>query len=324
MIIFLYGQDTFRSREHLKKMIAKFRADRDPQGYNVTRLDALAESEPSRIMNELLASPFLAERRLVVIESLLASKHKALQIEILERLESKKLPESTVAVFWERTDAWKAKEAAALFDRLIKEKYSQQFAELKGAKFTSWIAAEAKERGGDIAAEAIQFIAAHAGGDTWQASSLLDQLLAYKNLQPVTLADVQLFLEEKADSNIFALVDAIVSRQSKKVYAMIQAQYRVGEDVQFIFAMLLRQWRILLQLRDLFERGESLSSDAMAKKLSLHPFVVKKTLPLIKRYGLPELSRSYHDLLELDVQIKTGQGTPELLLDIFVGKLGVG
>ncbi len=81
MVIFLYGKDIFRSREHLKKMTAKFRADRDPQGYNVVRLDASAESESSRIMNEMLASPFLAERRLAVIESLLSSKHKSLQTE---------------------------------------------------------------------------------------------------------------------------------------------------------------------------------------------------------------------------------------------------
>ena len=101
---------------------------------------------------------------------------------------------------------------------------------------------------------------------------------------------------------------------------MIEEQYRQGQDVQYIFAMILRQCRILLELRDLHDR-EQLSSDQLAKKLSLHPFVVKKSLPMVKQYSFASLQKLYKSLLEFDIQAKTGFADSETMLDVWVGRL---
>ncbi len=66
MLIFLSGPDTFRSRKQLKKMIEKFKTDRDPQGFNVVVLDCRV-SEPSYILEQILTPPFLAEKKLVIL-----------------------------------------------------------------------------------------------------------------------------------------------------------------------------------------------------------------------------------------------------------------
>lgn len=320
MLLFLYGKDTFRSRHQLKKMIEKFRVDRDPAGYNVVKIDATIEKEPNRIKSEILASPFLAEKRLIVVESLLMSKHKELQTDLLKRIEDNKLPETNIVIFWEGVDSFKTKEAKALFERLQTEKFCQNFEELAGVKLNEWIEAEVKARQGKIARAAIFLIAENCKGDTWQASAIIDQVTSYKAGAEIVVADVKLFLEEKFDDNIFNLVDAIIAGQQKKARGMIEEQYRKGEDVQFIFAMLLRQYRILLEIRDLLDRedGEDgMVSDVMAKKLELHPFVVKKSMPLVKRQSMEKLRTTYRGLLDLDKKIKTGQSSPETLLDIF-------
>jgi DNA polymerase III delta subunit len=219
MVIFLYGKDTFRSRTQLKKMIEKFRADRDPAGYNVVQIDASLEKDAGKIMSQILASPFLAERRFVAIESLLSSKHTELQKTLLERIQAKNLPESNVIVFWEGTDAFKTKDSKALFDCLEKEKYVQVFDELAGAKAVSYISTEIQEGGGKATPQAVQYIAAHAGSDSWYLHSLIDQLIAYKLDQgEIEVSDVQIFLDEKVDDNIFNLVDGILSGQSKKSF----------------------------------------------------------------------------------------------------------
>lgn len=322
MLLFLHGPDTFRSRLHLKKMIKKFKIDRDPEGLNVCRLDCEKQT-PDTILGEMLASPFLAERRMVILENFLSSKQKELQKKVLVRIEEHRLPSSNVYVFFEDKDEWKTKEAKALAERLSREKFAQQFSLLTGAKLQKWIATEVKERGGTMEHDAILFLAEHTAGDMWRVSTTMDQLIAYVSLpssRSITRADVTLFLEETFSDNIFTLVEAIVGKQPKQAFGMIGEQYRKGEDARYIFAMLMRQCRILLQLRDLFEREDTASNDLLAKKLHLHPFVVRKSLPFVKRYTHMEIQFMYDALLTFDIQTKTGQGDQSVLFDVFVAK----
>ena len=200
MIIFFHGPDTFRSRKQLKQMIEKFKRDRDPQGLNVVRLDAERE-QPGRILTEMLSSPFLAERRMIVIENLLTAKHEDLMQDILRRIEEKSLPESNVIVFWDAVSApsekkkkegrpstgsgqAKTKAAKELFARLQKEKYAQAFDALRGVKLSAWIASEVKERGGVIEKAAIQYLVQNVGGDMWRFNSLIDQVVSYSFFPP--------------------------------------------------------------------------------------------------------------------------------------------
>lgn len=320
MVLFLYGKDTFRSRDQMHRMIEKFKADRDPGGYNVTRIDAADERQPERIMERMFAAPFLAERRMVVIESLLSSKHTVLHTSIIRRIEEKTLPDANALLFWEGVESVKGKEASALFDRLAQEKYAQKFDLLSGAKLSGWIGAEASNRAARISSEAVQYIATHTQGDSWQASTLLDALAAYRNGDEIRVEDAQLFLDERADDTIFSLVDAIVAGRLREAYAMVEAQHRLGKDASYIFAMLIRQYRIFLELRDMSDRSDAPSSDQMARALSLHPFVVKKSLPFVRQYPMNELRHLYRELLEVDVKIKTGQEKPGMLLDAFIAR----
>src|SRR3989338_712432 len=271
-------------------------------------------------MGQILTAPFLAERRLAILENLLVSKHHDLMVEIGKKIKDNDLPDSTVLVFWEGVGTFKTKAANDLFAILNKQKYSQKFDELKGIRLVAWIGEELKARGASMTAEAARYLAQNVGGDMWRLSALLDQLVAYSRGE-IDVADVQLFLDEKADDNIFNLVDAIVGRQEKEVFPMIQEQYRRGEDVQYIFAMIVRQFRILLTMRDLFDREDSPQSNILAARLGLHPFVVKKSLPLVRRYPLGELKQIYRQLLDLDLALKTSRAAPETLLDVFVGRV---
>jgi len=346
MLIFLYGADTFRSRAQMKKMLEKFKKDRDPSGYNSVRLDV--KKDANRIMGELLSAPFLAERRMIVVENLLARKEKELLQALLKRIEEQNLPESNIILLWEEGEEFKDKDAKKLFERLVKEKYTQKFDKLIGVRLTAWIDEEFKARGGKIDQAAVRYLAENINGDTWRLNSLIDQLISYSykwgntnteaekrdssasptvmsgSVGMTVLGDVQLFLDKKVDDNIFNLVDAIAAKQPKNVFAMIAEQYRKGEDAGYIFAMILRQYRILLEMRDLFDREDNLPSDLMAKKLGIHPFVVKKSLPIMKQYSWTRLQEIYQKLLEIDIKTKTGRGDQSVLLDIFVGQVSSG
>lgn len=323
MLIFIYGKDTFRSRERLHKMIAKFKADRDPSGYNVIRLDALTE-KPGIILTELYNSPFLAEKRMVIIERALESKYPELHEKIDEIVgDETKFPNTTVCVLYETTDTYKTKAGKDLLKKLSKTKFAQHFEVLEGAELRRWIAEYAKEVGLTLERDALEYIAIHSKGDTWFMHSLIEQLAGYSKDTPCTINTVRLFLSETADDSIFNLIDAIVARKPEKVYAMIREQYEKGEDAGFIFAMLVRQFRIMLEMKDVLVSQPSTPPDFLAKMLNIHPFVVKKTIPLLRQYSLPELKVVYENLLAIDIKTKTGKGALPVMIDMLVGKICV-
>ncbi len=319
MIFFLYGEDTFRSRAKKRELVEGFKQKRDATGMNVVVLDC-AKIKEELLFEELQASPFLAEKRLVVLENLLNMKKNTLQSRFLDFLEQNKLPETTVLVIWDEGKAFKS-DAGKLFEVLKKEKYAQEFATLVGVELKNWILEETKSRGAIIDPPAVQYILSNVPKNTWAVHSLLDQLIAFAQGRTIVQADVALFLHEASDDNIFNLVDAIIAKNSQKVFQMIEAQYAKGEDAQFIFAMLLRQFRILIELADIDARALRIPSDVLAKQLSLHPFVVKKSIPLAKKYSFTELKKVYAELRDIDIKTKTGQGNQSMMIDFFVGKL---
>ncbi|MBU0661311.1 DNA polymerase III subunit delta [Patescibacteria group bacterium] len=327
MIIFLYGKDTFRSRRQLKKIIEKFKEDRDPQGYNVHVCHA--HTTPSAdVWEQLFASPFLSEKRLVILEGFLAKG----DVDMLERLsvyiEKKELPPSTIVVFWEDGSVYKKKVVKALYVRLQQEPYAQEFALMGPVEVEGWLAAEITSGGAHIDRDALHFLSKNAGDDLWYLQGVIEQCIAHAcdrvgERRPISLADVRLFVDQRIDDNIFNLVDAIVAQNVKHAFFMIEEQYRIGKDSLYIFAMLLRQFRILLQMRDLYEREDVSSSKEMAGLLGIHPFVAKKSLSAMRGYTMKRLQEVYTALLQLDIAIKRGGGKPKALLDVFVSQISV-
>ncbi len=320
MIIYIHGEDTFRSRQFLKKSIEEFKTKRDPQGYNTLIFNAIA-GEPTRIIGELLTLPFLAEKRMVVIENLLSSKDQDFLEKILELIVEKKIPEVNVCVIWQAESVGKSKTAKELQKILEKEKYAYKFSQITEHELPPWITKEVRERGGKIDRLAAVNLARAVGDDMWLLNSLIDQLIAYRNGEEISSADLDLFHDEKIDDNIFAMVDAITAGNKKIAFKLLNDQRKLGQENSYLFTMILRQFKILLQMRDLWEREDNLKSDEIARRLGLHPFVAKKSLPLVRQFNMNDLKRIYDQLLEIDHRVKTGFASQDILIDFFVGKI---
>ena len=320
MVIYIYGEDTFRSRQYLDEQVVRFKQARDPQGYNVTFLDA-QKAEPGKIVSEILAMPFLAEKRLIVVENILSISDKEFLQAIIERIKDNKIPETNIVIFWQGEKLGKVKEIKDFHAILAKEKYAHEFSALDISALSAWINTEVKKRDGKISSVAVNYLAQNSAGDMWFLNSLIDQLVAYTAGKEITVYDVNLFLDEKVDDNVFNMVEAIVSGNKKQAYKLLEEQRRLGEDDFKLFGLIVWQFRILLAARSLFETSENMGADVMAKELGIHPFVLKKNLTLIKRYTLKKLQQIYNELLQMDVKAKTGQADLGLALDLLIQKI---
>lgn len=318
MIIFLYGEDAYRSREHLKKMMARFKTERDPQGLNVDVIDC-AKLSGEEILARACAVPFLAERRMSVLEGAVSRTSKEAQQYLAQRLQQE-LPASNVLVFYESQGEFKKN---PLFEALKKEKYAQEFAPLNGVKREQWVGELGKAQGIVFAPGAAARIARETD-DGWQTAHVVHQaasLARGRASAEVGMGDVDPFLERRLDDDIFALVDAMGNRNKKKALELLQAQWASGANDHYLFSMLARQFRLVGSVMAAKESMPSASSGELAQQLKLHPFVVKKTLGLLPRYTQAGVAQLYEKLVGMDEAAKTGKADMATLLTTFVSAL---
>lgn len=311
MILFLYGKDTFRSKTQLRKMSEKFKVDRDPQGLNFVHVDCVA-SGVKDLLTQMLAAPFLADKRMVVIERLMQNGDDDLCKELLKRIEEETVPQDLIWIFYEEGKP-KKKQAKALYNRLQKEKYAEQFEVLEGGAFQGWVASIADEYGATVSREAAQRIAQDAGGDSWKAATLVQTVASYNSGGQVEVDDVALFVEPIIDDNIFGLVDAVLAGKSRKALDLFSSQLRVGKDAHFVFSMILRQARMLLDVKDAQDRGIDMAE--VQKEMGIHPFAFKKTTQAAQQFDFSALVALHERLLDIDVKSKTGGGAYQILLE---------
>lgn len=330
MIIFLYGPDTFRSRQKLKEIKEKFIREIDKSGLNIETLNG-ADLEVQEFEKAIATPPFLAKKRLVIIEDLIAkNKGQKLQKEILETLEKNSL-QDTIIVFWEgNLDQPKAKKLRSkisakrsnlLFARLQKEKYAQEFDLLSEAEVYRFTETEIKKRGGKIQIPALKLLVDLVGNDLWQMNSEIDKLLALSKNEIIGLEMVENLVKNKLEEDIFKLTDALGQKNKKLALKLLADQLENNASPTELLAKITWQFRNLLIVKNFVEKnGAGYPSQRLTFQLGLHPFVVKKTLDQVKNHDLNQLKKIYQNLLKIDYKIKTSSIDPEVLFDLLIIK----
>lgn len=327
MILFLYGEDSYRSRSKLKQIEDKFKKT-DKSRVNFIRIDG--EKNPwKNIEKEIISPPFLHDKKLVVVENFLKKRGQKFD-EATAFLKGEKIPVGTVVVFWEDS---KPDLRTAIFKFLDKPKQADRFDFLDPVKLRKWITEATTERNIKIDPRAAETLIGLVGFDLWQMSGELDKLAAYvrgrkENTDFVTADDVLLFVRGKFDENIFSLTDALGTKNKKIIFKILNEQIEAGVGEGHVFAMLARQFRILLQIKELVAKdfpflsvGDPTVKQKISLELGLHPYVVQKILYQVKNFSLAELKNIYKKLLALDMKMKRGNFNPRAFLDLFIAEV---
>ena len=326
MIFFLYGPDTYRSRKKLEELKQKFAKEVDPTGSSIEVIDG-ETTDINKINEAISPSSLFARRRMVVIENIFSAKKTEMLNQVLELLTKIKKNEKqdNIIIIWDNIESNSKgliKNKKALFEFLRAEKFSQEFETLSNTQAASWAKKEIETRGGKITLAAATRLVSLIGSDLWSLNNEMDKLLSYKNGQTgshtteIDIKDIEEMTRGSYDENIFALTDAITNGNKKFALKLLEEQIQAGLSEQYIFSMVLRQFRILLQVREALDVG--LSSRQILNQLKLHSFVVQKSVNQVRNYSSALLKKIYSQLVEIDYKNKIGQGDLRTMLDLFV------
>jgi DNA polymerase-3 subunit delta len=329
MFYILHGDSEFEISERVADFKQKV-GDESVRDLNITVLDG-RRTTLGEVQHAADAIPFLADKRLVIVDGLLtrlASRKPKDGDEAAPTGAAKdflnglidyvpRLPDTTRLVFVE-FQTLNPRHPLVQLAGQQKGKTVVECRQPPAAELPRWINERAKKRGGAIEPAAANRLAALIGGDLRRLDTELNKLITYVNAQrPITDKDVNLLVSDASASSVFDLVDALGKRDGRRAAHELHHLLDQGENPLGLLAMIVRQYRLLILVKEL--QGRGLPPDAMAKALGQHPFVIKKLNEQARYYrDIAQLETIYRRLLEIETEIKTGQTSDVLALDLLV------
>ena len=316
-ILLLHGSDEFAIQAHIDRLCAAL-GDPASAEMNIARFDGRLGLDAEAFNNAVSAAPFLAAGRLVT----LAHPGAAFPTpegrkKFIAQMEG--LPPTTTLVLAEyeecKANYWLMKWAAKAAPQARVHVYNLP----KAWQMPRWLESEARKLGGAIDPNAANRLAEMVGQDPRVADQELIKLLTYVNHErPISPLDVEKVSIVSAQGTIFDLVDALGSGDGRRAQKVLH-QHLEGGDAFELWGMILRQFRLLLQAREMLDGNASVGEVQQA--LGLHVYVAGKVCTQAKGFSLETLEAIHHKLLEIDEGAKTGQMPLDAALDILVVQL---
>lgn len=134
----------------------------------------------------------------------------------------------------------------------------------------------------------------------------------------IELATVRELVPKTLEQNIFELNDLVLNKKVQQSIELYQDLLIQKEDPIKIIALMIGQFRLLLQVKILKKKGYQQAD--IAKILKVHPFRVKLALQKERMFEQKTLSKAHHELIDADFLIKSGQANPEMQVELFILK----
>ena len=330
MVYILFGKDSFSLHEEFEKIKSSLGSG-EMLSTNTSTLDGQHLSLPD-LMANCGTMPFLTEKRLVIVEGLLdrfeppKGKSATGGVPVAQPKGTKTwqpfaeympdVPPTTVLVMIDGDITLKNPLLKAVGGSATVRK----FVPLQDIELRNWIKSRVKLADATIAEPAAGLLADIVGGDLWVLANEIEKLNLYVGKRTIQETDVRLLVSYAREANIFAMVDAIIRRNSSAALKLLHQLIEDGEATPYLLHMVTRQFRHLLQVKAIAAHRPSgqytwrefdFPNDGAFWKVSQQA----------KSYSLQRLESIYHRLLESDISIKTGRSDGEIALDLLLIEL---
>ncbi len=329
MLHIFYGADDFSVNEAVKELRAKVGSD----GFADSNMSSLEGRQLTLAQLRAIcdAFPFLAERRLVIVEGLLSrfterrgrrggqdssgSSDLGEWSGLGEYI--KAMPPTTELIL---TDGEIAK-SHPLLKQVLGLGETREFQTLRKEKLEEWIKLRVAGQGGSITPGAVNALEDMVGGNLWALQSEIEKLCLYAGGRAISDNDVRTLVGQAREASVFAMVDGIVDGRTSVALQFMERLLGDGAEPPYIVSMIARQLRLLIQAREMVE--QRVPDAEMKKRLEIRQdFAFEKLLRQARNHNPEEIKALYRRLLDADVAVKTGRMKDDLALELYVTEAG--
>ena len=324
MIIILHGADEFRISERIKTVRSSMTPE-DLRDINTTFLNA-HENDFEELFLTALVVPFMAEQRLVIAKDFIrtiANKSPRSTEGTKSRLgldetvlALSEIPDSTYLVLLEGDIGTNNS-----FLRKLKNIGSvEYFPRLRHAELVLWIKEKAQILGVGIQDSASASLASYIGSDLRVIDSELMKLSLYKNFTYIEQADIENYVSNSRQQNIFKVVDACISRKPEEALRSSSDLVQAGESPSGISRLIERQVKLLIRAKNLRESGMRVPE--ISERRSLFGYPLQKTLEQENLISFRELRVMHDHILASELRVRSGHMDEMSSLQTLIAEIG--
>lgn len=300
----LAGEESYLVQENTAQLIEQI-LQGAPRDFNCDVFSA-ENHTVAEVVDVARTLPMMASHRVVVLHGIQQFRKEALQE--LDAYATQ--PSESTALICSSTEG----DPKMWPSRLGQHALTVACKPLEGAQLQEWIRAQIRQFDSTISHDAMQAFLRDQPSELWTMRQEIEKLCTYvgeKNT--ITIVDVQEVCYASRHQSIFALSDAIGTRQIIQAFTILERLLTQGEPPLVVFSMLVRHLRLLWSVRQLSHQSRD---DAhIAKTLGLPPSVSRR-LANQSRYFPPErLRQLYTAAIAADVAFKTTNKPPQATLE---------
>ncbi len=305
MIIFLYGEDSFRISRKTKEIIKGYEA-KNPSGLNLLEFDFM-ENQLEDFFDSAKSGSIIPEKKLIILKNI----YKVDTETLLQFLKKQNFGDrdDIILLVLSLSDS----DSGELFKYLTKKpSQSQNFKPLKEYEAKAWVRQFADLSGIDLTSEAVDFLVVSCGADLWRLDSEIKKLADYKIKGVVSKSQIEELTVPGANYKIFELTDAIAKKDKKRALEALYKALDNDEKPTELLGLLAWQMRNILRLKLNPEKSSG---------LKLHPFVLGKAMAAAKLFSIEELGAFLSKIIALDLAFKTSARDERVKLSLLIAGL---
>jgi len=306
----LYGEETYLKRQYRDKLTAALAVKGDTMNFSSYEGKGISAGE---LVDLAETMPFFADRRVILVED---SGFFKSSCELLADY----LPKAnahTCFVFVESEVDKRSK----TYKSVKKAGAAVEFATQNEALVTKWILGRIGKEKKKIKKAVLQLFLSRAGLDMETIDKELEKLLCYTLKKEVIEAgDVRAVVTERPENKVFEMVDAIAGHDRKKALDLYSGLLALKEPPMRILYLLMRQFRILLAVKELSKKGYS--SFDIAKKAGIPEFAVRKHQAQAGGFSEETALFMLQEGALLEEDVKTGKMQDKIAVEILIIKYG--
>lgn len=305
---FFWGEEDYLVQQAINKIVEKT-VDPTTSDFN---LDILYGSETNggKIVEIASSLPMMANQRCVVVKEL----HK-LKVQDMKAIGQYLERPSKLTYFIMTAPKLNFNLSQ---NKIIKKKATcVEFKALYDNHVFPWIRNHLKKYGFQINDDAIRLLHDNVGNSLRELVNELDKIILNTDERTMIKADdVRHVVGLSRGYSIFELSNAIGMRDFNRSLKIVTRMLELGEPPISIITMLTRHFSILLKIKHGLQLNWPQSE--LAKIAGVSRYFFKDYIIQSNNYARDQLQRSFHFLLNADVNLKTSYQSAKLILELLI------